>query len=159
MPSDKGVRALIRSQVCPARRVLTWIKDADCDLVMCAGLFLLDRPSCAARSRIFCDNVLVEISVVFSVDRTVLKVQRPDAETPGHHIEPIALGRSVGLVPTNANTSTPGCTPAPSVIAGTDCGCARSRGAIVCTPMHSTIDASNAHRCQGTANSSVRSIK
>jgi hypothetical protein len=84
-----------------------------------------------------------------------LKAQQPDAETPGRHLEPIALGRSVGLVPTNASTCAPVCAPA----GGGVIACACRRGAIVCTSMHSTIDASNAHRCQGTPNSSVRSIK
>jgi hypothetical protein len=92
---------------------------------------------------------------LLSMNRKLLKAQRPDAETPGRHLEPIALGRSVGLVPTNASTCAPVCTPA----GGGVIACACRRGAIVCTPMHSTIDASNAHRCQGTPNSSVRSIK
>ena len=74
--------------------------------------------------------------------------------------EPVSLALDVGclLVPTTANSCVPISTPARVVVIAVT-GCARCCRTIVCTPMHSTIDASDAHRGQWTANSGVRSIK
>jgi len=58
------------------------------------------------------------------------------------------------LVPATANACVPICTPAGGGVIACAC-CCRT---IVCTPMYAPIDASNAHRCQWTAKSGVRSI-
>jgi hypothetical protein len=85
---------------------------------------------------------------------------KADIDSARHHVRfggieaasldlDVTLRCSIGcvLVPTNTNTCTPARTPAPSVIAGTDCGCTRGRGTIVRTPMYSAVDTSNAHWC------------
>ena len=58
------------------------------------------------------------------------------------------------LVPATANACVPICTPAGGGVIACAC-CCRT---IVCAPMYAAIDASNAHRCQWTANSGVGGI-
>jgi hypothetical protein len=80
------------------------------------------------------------------------------ARTPyrkfGRPVKTVAVG---SLVPTMANTCVPICAPAGVVVIAVT-NCARCRGTIVRTPVHTTIDASDAHRCQWTPNSGARSI-
>jgi hypothetical protein len=61
---------------------------------------------------------------------------------------------SHSLVPATANASVPICTPAGGGVIACAC-CCRT---IVCAAMNAAIDASDAHRCQWTANSGVRRI-
>ena len=89
--------------------------------------------------------------------RTPRPCHRGAAHNPNNRS---AVGASIqvkicrSLIPATANACVPICTPT----GGGVIACAYCCRTIVCTPMYAAIDASDAHRCQWTANSGVRRI-
>ena len=90
--------------------------------------------------------------------RPPLEASRPWEWQPSFRIRSVSSKRGLvcASVPTNTNTCAPNCAAAGGVNARTDC--ARCCRAIICTPMNSAVDSSDAHRCQWAPNSGVRSI-